>query len=209
MAIKLRHTIKLMMLGRSIANVLSISRILSVPLLLYLAYLRNPDVFLIVLGVSLLTDVMDGFIVRTFSEPSEIGARLDSWADFSLCAAFPYCVWVLWPEIVLSKILFVVIALVSYFFPILIGLIKFGKLPSYHTWAGKAAAIFMTVAVFLMVKMNLSLPFRAAALYQSLVALESTLITLSLSAPQSNVKSFFHVIRSLRRSSAGEHLIGR
>jgi CDP-diacylglycerol--glycerol-3-phosphate 3-phosphatidyltransferase len=176
-----------------LANTLSISRALFVPFLILAAIQHKPFIFLSLYAVALFTDVIDGYIVRKYGQPSELGAQLDSWADFFVYSVLPFCAWMLWPDIILSNMLFVIIALVSYFLPVIIGFAKFKQLPSYHTWSAKIAAILMTTSIYIMLGLNNSLIFKIAAIYQSLVALENILITFHLTSHQSNIKSYFHL----------------
>jgi CDP-diacylglycerol--glycerol-3-phosphate 3-phosphatidyltransferase len=182
--------------GRLTANILSISRALSAPFLVYYAMTRQPSIFIAVMGFSLSTDILDGYIARKFGQPSESGARLDTWADFAVCSTFPYCAWTLWPDAVQSNLSFVIIAITGYFVPFLAGFMKFGKLPSYHTYSAKIAAVIMPVSIFLMLIMDIVIPFRIASFFQILVALDSVLITWNLTSHQSNTKSFFHIWKS-------------
>ena len=61
---------------------LSLLRLALVPVLVGLAYLpQRGEAFLGVLAVSLLSDVLDGYLARKLGQASELGAKLDSWGD--------------------------------------------------------------------------------------------------------------------------------
>ena len=177
----------------SIPNLLSGFRIIAAPLLLYLAWLGHSNQFLALFVVSLLSDSIDGFLARRLNEVSELGAKLDSWGDLATNLSLPLCAWWLWPEILKREAFFVLFALVAYILPLLVGFVKFHRLPSYHTWAGKTAAVLMGPAVIILLIMDIAWPFRCAAIFQAFVACESIAITLQLQKLQNNVRSYWHL----------------
>ena len=65
----------------SIPNILSLLRLGLVPVLVGLALAGLGDVFLFILVISLMSDVLDGYLARKLNQTSELGAKLDSWGD--------------------------------------------------------------------------------------------------------------------------------
>ena len=87
----------------TIPNLMSLFRLLLVPVIVY-AYLclHNDTLTMILLAVSALTDVLDGQIARRFHMVSDLGKALDPVADkltqvcMVLCLAFRYpLMWIL------------------------------------------------------------------------------------------------------------------
>ncbi|MBM4311732.1 MAG: CDP-alcohol phosphatidyltransferase family protein [Deltaproteobacteria bacterium] len=185
---------------KNIPNILSLLRIVLAPVLLYLAWFGQTNPFIIVLVISLLSDVFDGFFARKLHATSEAGARLDSIGDLATYTILPACVWWLWPEIIKREALYVIIAVSAYFLPLIAGIIKFHQIPSYHTYGAKAAAILMCTAMILMFTTEFSTLFRIAAIFQAVVAVEEIAITIHLSALKSNVKSIWHVSAEPRQT---------
>ena len=74
-------------------NVVSCVRFLLLPGLLGLAWLGRDRLFLLVLTLSLLTDLLDGQLARWLNQRTELGAKLDSWADLATWLALPLCGW--------------------------------------------------------------------------------------------------------------------
>jgi len=68
----------------TIPNFLSLYRLLSFPFVMYLAVSGNERLFVIFLIVNLITDALDGIIARTFRMQTELGARLDAFADVGM-----------------------------------------------------------------------------------------------------------------------------
>ena len=186
----------------NIPNLLSSFRLIAAPFLIYLAWMGRPNLFLALLVVSLFSDSVDGFVARGLNQISELGAKLDSWGDLAIYLTVPLCAWWLWPEILGDEAFFVWLVVGAYVVPLVIGLLKFGRLPSYHTWLAKTAAVLMSAAVLILFLANIAWPFRYAAIAQAIVACEEVLITLHLCELRSNVRSFWHVARQSKRGIA-------
>jgi phosphatidylglycerophosphate synthase len=71
-------------------NVVSCIRFLLLPGLLGLAWFGRDRLFLLVLTLSLLTDLLDGQLARWLNQRTELGAKLDSWADLATWWRCPY-----------------------------------------------------------------------------------------------------------------------
>lgn len=181
----------------SIPNILSVLRIIIALFLLFLSWYGHKELFIFFLVISLLSDAVDGFIARKFELSTKAGARLDSIGDMATYLTVPICAWWLWPELLKKEAIFVLTAISAYIFPLIAAFLKFKKLPSYHTYGAKMAAIVMSVAILLLFTIEFALLFRFAALFQAIVALEEILITALLPELKSNVKSIWHVKNQL------------
>ena len=180
---------------RIIPNLLSGFRIVAAPFLLYLAWIGQKDLFLVLLSISLLSDAVDGYISRRLKVASDIGTKLDSWGDLVTFLLVPLYVWWLWPDIIRREAGFVLLLMASFIIPITVGLLKFRQLTSYHTWLAKAVAVLLSVAFFLLIIADIAWPFRCAAVLLCLSGCEEIAITLRLSELRSNVRSYWHIIR--------------
>lgn len=176
-------------------NLLSAVRLVAAPFLLALAWTGQATPFLVLLALALLSDAVDGFVARRLHETSELGTCLDSWGDLVTFLVVPLCAWWLWPEIMRREAAVVGLVLVTYLLPPAIGLLKFGRLTSYHTWSAKAVAVVMSLAVFALLIADLAWPFHVAAVLLCLSAVEEIAITLRLPELRSNVRSYWHVTR--------------
>lgn len=181
---------------KAIPNILSGLRILAVPFLLFLAWKGHSTLFVCILIMALLTDSIDGYIARKYNLSSNLGTKLDSVGDMCIYLTVPLCAWWLWPHILKQEAFFVGVAVCAYVVPLIAGVLKFRRIPSYHTLAAKASAVVMSVAAVLLFTFGFEGMFRVAAVLQFLVAVEEVLITIRLPAPQSNVKSLWHVKKS-------------
>jgi len=186
----------------NIPNLLSSFRLIVAPILLFIARQNRPNLFLALLAASLMTDAIDGFIARRYKVTSKTGARLDSWGDFVTFITIAISAWWLWPGILYREMFFVVTGIMSFLLPVAAGLVKFRRLPSYHTWAAKIQAVFMSSAIFILFGLEITWPFRYAVLLQVLVSIEEIIITLFLKEQVCNIPSLWHLRQSLPRDSA-------
>jgi CDP-diacylglycerol--glycerol-3-phosphate 3-phosphatidyltransferase len=163
---------------RHLPNLISSMRILMAPVLLYLAVEQQPVIFLAVIIFTTFTDVLDGFLARTLNQITELGARLDSWGDFTIYSTMAISAWILWPDIVIQELVYVLMIVVSFTLPVMIGLIKFRTLTSYHTWSVKIAVVITVIGYLLLFSGMMSWPFKLAAMCCIYAAIEQIMITL-------------------------------
>ena len=178
----------------SIPNLLSLLRLILVPILVALAVYGQAELFLLLLAVSLVSDVLDGYMARKLQQTSELGARLDSWGDILTYGAMISALYLIWPAIFSAQAGFLLAAMLSFILPLLLALSRFGSYPSYHTIGAKVTAILMAPAYYLLILWDTELFFRAVILLRVLVAVEEIAITFALKRPKSNVDSVFFLL---------------
>lgn len=185
-------------------NILSLFRLFMVPILLYLAFNQQANAFILILMMTVLTDVMDGYLARRFGVVSELGAQLDSWGDFFIYVTMVFSAWLLWPEVVVREQVYAIIIIGSITLPIIVGLIKFKIWTSYHTWSAKVAVLISIIAYVLLFTGISDWPFRAAAFFCLYAAIEQTLITLiCYDKRMVDVKSIWHALKEKKAKKDG------
>jgi len=182
-------------LAMNVPNALSVFRLVASPGLLWLAWFGRPTTFLVLFAVLLFSDGLDGILARTLDQASEVGTRLDSWADLATYLSAALGGWWLWPALAHRELTFIVLAAGGFTAPLLVGLVKFGRLPSYHTWVSKASAVLIGVTAFVLILLDEPLPFRLAVAVQVLAACEEVAITFVLPEWRANVPTLWHAIR--------------
>lgn len=176
-----------------------------VPILLYLAVNQQAMTFIVVLIFTALTDVLDGYLARRLNLVSELGAQLDSWGDFLVYSSMAISAWLLWPDIVYRERVYVAIVISCFTLPVLIGLVKFKTLISYHTLGTKIAVVISVIAYILLFTGLLDWPVKVAAVFSLYAAIEGILIILiSDNAKIVDVKSIWHVLKE-RNSNKPNH----
>lgn len=133
----------------NVPNALSAYRLLVAPVILYLAVTGAEKPFIILICISLITDILDGFIARRFNLVTKIGGQIDNLADFATYMLAVYGLyrfrweevephsWLLW--------LFFAIFFISYF----IGWIRFRKMPGLHLYSAVTAAYLQGFFLFM------------------------------------------------------------
>ena len=183
----------------NIPNLLSLFRIVAAPFLLLAGWFGKSDLFFILFGLMLLSDVLDGFLARMLDETSELGARLDSYGDILTYFAMTLAAWWLWPDLLLSELDYVIAGIIVYILPAFFSLLKFGKLVSYHTWLTKISAVLMSAGVILLFGFKEPLLFHIAIYFLIVEMAENIVITLLLPKPQSNIYSIWHALKRRKR----------
>ena len=126
----------------TIPNILSFLRILLIPLMMWL-YLGKGDILgaVIVLLVSSLTDVVDGFVARKFNMISDLGKLLDPVADKLTQGCLLIALAITHPKLGLLIALFVLKEAVMLTF----GILCFRRTDTVNSshWYGKACTVIL------------------------------------------------------------------
>ena len=179
----------------SIPNMLSLLRLGLVPVLVGLALAGLGDVFLLILVISVISDVLDGYLARKLNQTSELGAKLDSWGDVLTYASMILGLYLIWPAIFAEQAAYLFAAMLSFTAPVALALRKFGAYPSYHTWGAKAAAVLIAPAYYVLILYAADDFFRLVIMFHVLVAVEEMAITLMLKQQRTNVGSVLSLAR--------------
>ncbi len=179
----------------SIPNLLSMTRLVLVPVLVALALAEKAQTFLLVLAVSLLSDAFDGYFARKLNQATEFGAKLDSWGDVMTYGAMILGLYLIWPQVFAEQLWFLVAATLSFLVPVAHAFLKFGEYPSYHTLGAKTAAVLLAPAFYSLTLLGWDLFFQAVIVLHVVVAFEEMAITFLLERPRSNVASILTIGR--------------
>ena len=185
-----------------VPNLLSTFRIVCSPVLLALAWRGETAPFLVLFGIGLLSDLLDGVLARRLGLESDFGARLDQWGDFALWVSFAVgAIW-LWPEIVRREAPYAILAITCLLLPTAIAYAKYRSVPGYHTWLAKLTSILMGIALPLLLIFDFTWPFRVAAFSLILSAVDEVAITCLLRECRHDVPSAVHALRRRTRLAA-------
>lgn len=174
---------------------LSLLRLLGAPLLPLAAALGRARAFWAVLGVVLVSDVLDGWLARRLGVTSELGRRLDSAGDYLTVLALLPSIWWLWPSVVRVEAAWLALALATYFAPTAYCLIRWRTVPAYHTWGAKAVCALLSAALILRFALGVACPLHAAALLQLAVMVEEFMIAFTLPGWSGSVPTLWHARR--------------
>ena len=129
---------------KHVPNILSVCRILLIPVIVISVYLNNYVLALIVFTISSLTDIIDGYIARNFDAITNVGKLLDPLADkltqLSMVASL------VWAEVISGWILTVL--LVKELIMIAGAAFLYGKsVVVYSKWYGKLATVLLYFSI--------------------------------------------------------------
>jgi CDP-diacylglycerol--glycerol-3-phosphate 3-phosphatidyltransferase len=186
-----------------VANLVSLSRLLSIPCMLLAAGYGSIRVWAALFAYALVSDAVDGPIARALGTVSERGARIDSAADCALYMTMPIVALLLFPWLRVQDTDVVVVITLGYAVPVACGLVKFGRLTSYHTTAARVAGVLISSTFLLLLATRISWPLRVAAVVLIISAIEEIAITLALPAWRADVGSLHRVLRGFQVGPAG------
>ena len=179
----------------TLPNLLSLARLCLIPVILALAGFGYHRSVFLGFVLCLCLDFADGFFARRLNLASELGSKLDTWADLGMFSALAVCAWWLWSDVVRREAPFVLAAVASYVLAILIGMWKFKRLTSYHTWMGKLSMVLMGCTPLLLFAGGPAWPFEVAILILIAAEMEEIAITFALPRSRANVMSFWHALQ--------------
>ena len=131
---------------KHIPNILTMSRFILIPFIVYFINVENYLLAFIFLTISALTDILDGFIARKFNLVSNFGKLMDPLADkltqistlASLAIIHIIPIWIL------------IIVLIKEFIMIVGASFLYGKdVVVYSRWYGKLATVLFYLAIVL------------------------------------------------------------
>jgi cardiolipin synthase (CMP-forming) len=181
----------------TIPNILSLYRILVFPFILWLILSNNEKLFAIFITISLISDILDGFIARTFNMQTMIGIKLDSWADLgTYILAFLAIYLFKWNEIQpysLMLLVFAAVMLLSY----AVVFIKFKGLIGLHTYMFKVTGYLQGAFIVSLFLWGFYLvPYYICLIWGTVACIEEIIIILILKKPQSNVRGLYWVLKN-------------
>lgn len=136
----------------TVPNAMSVFRILMIPVFVVYAVQDNIPGALVALGLSGLSDALDGFIARKFNQITELGKMLDPFADKLTQGAVAICIAIRYPSICPLLVLFVAKELTM-----LCGacyLLKKQKKPCAAKWYGKVSTTLFYLSIALIVVLD-------------------------------------------------------
>lgn len=183
----------------TVPNVLTIARIAGSGVLLWLAHAELSTAFVVLYVVLLLSDWLDGKLAIWLDQRTDLGARLDSAADFVMYACL--MVGILWlrPEFVRSEAILIGVILGSYALMAAFALVRFGRLPAYHTRAAKTCWLLVSIGAVTLLAGGPLWPARVAMISVILTNIEAMAITFVLKSWRADVISIWHAVRFARK----------
>lgn len=183
----------------TIPNLITSYRLLAVPLIFYFIFTGNERLFTIFLIISLVSDILDGFIARRFHMETEFGAKLDSFADnfnylLAITGMIVFKMEDLRPHLPSFYVLIGMLVLT-----VVVSLIKFRKFPSFHLYITKIGGYIQGAFFIVLFTLGFYAPFYYLMIAWAIIgALEHIAIQMIIPEMRSNVKGLYWVIMERR-----------
>jgi len=180
----------------TIPNFLSFYRLIAFPYILWLTTSGNEHLFAIFLTVNLITDVLDGFIARTFKCETELGARLDSIADIGTYILAVTGVFVFKSKEIEPYLGLFVFFISLFFLADVVSLIKFRRFSSFHLYSWKIGGYFQGIFFIVLFTIGFyEFLFYLILFWGILAFVEHIIIQLIINEMRSNVKGLYWVLK--------------
>ena len=173
---------------KNLANLISFSRII---LSVFLLFTQPLSVYFFMIFILCgISDVLDGYVARTYALNSDFGAVLDSFADvvFFFCFLIPVLS-------VLNPSYFMILWIICIFFikfiSLAIGFKKFNKFSFIHTILNKITGAFLILLPFILLLSKSNIILVILCMLATFAALEEMLIIITNNNLNLDCKSIF------------------
>lgn len=182
-------------------NGITFYRMMVVPLLVFLIFTEQIDIFKWLFGFSFFTDVLDGWLARKYKVTSRLGATIDSIADDLTIVAGIIGVIVLKPEFLKQQMLFIILLLALFLVQLCLAFIRYGKISSFHTYMAKTAALLQGSFLILLffIRQPVYVLFYIAFSVTVIDLIEEIILVLLLPEWETNVKGLYWVLKKKKR----------
>lgn len=186
-----------------IINGITLYRLLVAPYLVYLVFTGQIDIYKWMLGISYFTDLIDGYLARTFKVTSKIGSQIDSIADDLTIVASVIGLYVFRNQFFEEEFTAIAVLLSLFLVQTILALVRYKKTTSYHTYFAKTAAIlqgsFFIFSFF--VEQPLYGLFYVAASVTAIELIEEIILIFLLPQWETNVKGVYWVLKKRKSLS--------
>lgn len=161
---------------KNLANLISFSRII---LSVFLLFTQPLSIYFFIIFILCgISDVLDGYVARTYGLNSDFGAILDSFADvvFFFCFLIPV-LYVL--NLSYFMILWIICIFLIKLISLAIGFKKFNQFPFIHTYLNKITGAFLILFPFILLLSKSNLILVILCMVATFAALEEMLIIIT------------------------------
>lgn len=180
----------------TIPNLITTYRLVIDPVILYFIIAGKEDLFTIFLIINLLSDALDGFIARKLKQETEIGAKLDAFADnFTYVLAF-IGIFVFKMDEIRPHLISFIIMITMLVSTVIVSLIKFRKFPTYHLYTTKAGGYIEGGFFISLFTIGFITPYYYLVVAWAIMgAVECIAINLLIPEMRSDIKGLYWVVK--------------
>ena len=145
--------------------------------------------------IAVLSDIFDGIIARRLGVSTVQLRQADSWADMALYLCVALSAWLVYPAAIADFAIPLGVAIAAQLALVATSLIKFGQLPSFHTFTAKAWGITLLIATIGLFGFGYTPTLWLAIAFCVLNSVEEIVMTLVLPEWQHDVLSLVHALK--------------
>lgn len=183
-------------------NLITLYRLLVFPLILYFAISEEEVLYTVFIIINLVSDALDGFIARKFRMETELGAKLDSFADNLNYVLVFTGIYIFKLEDLLPYKISLIIFIGSLLLTVVLSLFKFGKFPSFHLYSTKVGGYIQGAFFICLFTIGFMEWFYYLVIVWGIVgAVEHIAIQFLIPEMKSNVKGLYWVLKERKAIS--------
>jgi phosphatidylglycerophosphate synthase len=187
----------------TIPNMLSLSRLVFLPLLFWQVWAGHHNAFLATYALVAVTDGFDGFLARKLNQVSQKGKEIDSFADLFFYTATAYFMYALFPDVILANATYLTVFFAMLAFSIVLSAVLFRRPVIMHTAALRLCAVLVAMVMGLSFFMDTTYVVRGILFLYYYGITESILIFLIYGNVDPDTKTIFHLARARSDSAVG------
>jgi cardiolipin synthase len=180
-----------------VINLITLYRIITFPLLVYLVVVDDIALFKWLLLASFFTDAIDGFLARKYNATSILGAKLDSIGDDLTVLAAAIGLFSVRFDFVREYAAIFIALFALFAIQVAVSFYRYAKISTFHTYLAKVAAVVTAcflLSVFFFDGISYPLFYTAAAI-TGLELTEEIMLAAVLKEYRSNVHGLYWVLR--------------
>lgn len=186
----------------NVPNAISFYRLISFPVVLVLALLGKEQWFVVLISINLVSDIVDGFIARTFNIVTKFGAAVDNLADIGTYILALYGLFAFrWQEVqphAWLLYIFLSVFVLSY----IVAFARFGKVPGLHLYSAVAAGYLQGAFFFVLFVWDFHLWFYGIALGWGTIAyIEKIFVLLKTDDIRPGLKGLYWVMKNQKKAA--------
>jgi len=180
----------------TIPNIITLYRLVIDPVILWFIIADKEILFSVFLIINLLSDALDGFLARKLKQETEIGAKLDGFADnFTYVLAF-IGIFVFKMDDIRPHLISFTVMITMLVSTVIVSLIKFRKFPSYHLYTTKAGGYIEGGFFICLFTIGFLTPYYYFVVAWAIMgAIECIIINLMIPEMRSDIKGLYWVIK--------------
>ena len=181
----------------NIPNILSLYRLLSFPFVLFFALNGHENIFVVLLVINLITDALDGIIARMFNLQTELGAKLDAYADIGMYITAIIGIIMFKSNELAPHYISFSIFIIVFIIPKIISFYRFRKFPSLHLYSSKIGGYMQGFFFFVLFVFGFnSIFYYIVIIFGILTFLEQIVVVFITPELKSNVKGLYWILKT-------------